>query len=294
MDDAAGRERVARVEALLEEVEGLRDPLAREKANEVAQALLELYGEGLERMVGAIAEHDGDGRLAEAFAADELVSHLLLLHDLHPVPLEERVRGALEDVRPYLESHGGNVELAGVEEGVVRLRLQGSCSGCPSSTATLKLAIEDAVRRAAPEVEEIEAEGVEEPAPVPSGLVQLELSGALRPEPSQPGPAWTMAGGVPVVPGGGPVLKQVAGEPVLFVKLERAVYAYRPLCPSCGASLEDAGLDGATLSCAGCAHSYDVRLAGRCADAADLHLEPVPLLVDDAGLVKVALGSVAA
>jgi Fe-S cluster biogenesis protein NfuA/nitrite reductase/ring-hydroxylating ferredoxin subunit len=293
MDDTAGRERVARVEALLEEVEGLGDPLAREKANEVAQALLELYGAGLERMVQAIAEHDGDGRLAEAFAGDELVSHLLLLHDLHPVPLEERVRGALEEVRPYLESHGGNVELAGVEEGVVRLRLQGSCSGCPSSTATLKLAIEDAVLRAAPEVEEIEAEGVEEEAaPAPSGLVQLEVSGALR-QP-QPGPAWTMAGGVPEVPGGGPVLKRVAGEDVLFVKLESDVYAYRPACPSCGVSLQEAGLDGATLRCAGCGHRYDVRLAGRSADAADLHLEPVPLLVDDTGLVKVALGSVAA
>ena len=68
------------------------------------------------------------------------------------------MREALEEVRPYLESHGGDVELLAVEDGVVRLRMQGSCSGCPSSAMTLKLAIEDAIRKHAPEVEQIEAE----------------------------------------------------------------------------------------------------------------------------------------
>ena len=75
------------------------------------------------------------------------------------MPLEQRIVDALDEVRPYLESHGGNVELLAVEEATVRLRLQGSCSGCPSSTMTLKLAIEKAIQKAAPEVEEVIAEG---------------------------------------------------------------------------------------------------------------------------------------
>jgi nitrite reductase/ring-hydroxylating ferredoxin subunit len=100
-----------------------------------------------------------------------------------------------------------------------------------------------------------------------------------------------MAGGVPQVPGGGPVLKHVSGEPVLFVRLGERFYAYRPACPGCEGSLEDATLDGAQLSCPACGHGYDVRHAGRCDAAPDLHLEPVPLLVDDDGLVRVALGS---
>ncbi|MEJ7716430.1 MAG: NifU family protein [Thermoleophilaceae bacterium] len=78
-----------------------------------------------------------------------------------PIPVEERVVGALEGVRPYLESHGGNVELVAVEDGVVRVRLEGSCDGCPSSAMTLKLAIEEAVHKAAPEVERVEAENAE-------------------------------------------------------------------------------------------------------------------------------------
>ena len=68
-------------------------------------------------MVAHVADRDDDGALAEALAGDELVAHLLLLHGLHPVPLEERVRGALDEVRPYLDSHGGDVELLGVEDG---------------------------------------------------------------------------------------------------------------------------------------------------------------------------------
>jgi Fe-S cluster biogenesis protein NfuA len=168
-----------RIEVLLEQVEGLADAEARAASLELVGGLLDLYGEGLARMVGHIAERD-DGTLAAALAADEVVAHLLLLHGLHPVPLEERVRGALAEVRPYLETHGGNVELLGVEDGVVRLALEGSCSGCPSSAMTLKLAIEAAIHKAAPDVQDVVAEDAERPA-----LIQLEVYTAC-PAPMHP------------------------------------------------------------------------------------------------------------
>jgi Fe-S cluster biogenesis protein NfuA len=177
LDDATARERVARVEALLAELEETAAGVPRDRAIELVQALLDLYGEGLRRMVVEIAARD-DGTMAAALAGDELVSHLLLLHGLHPVPLEQRVRGALDGVRPYLESHGGDVELLGIDDGVVRLALEGTCDGCPSSASTLSLAIEEAVRKAAPDVEGIEAAGVAPPAPAP--LLQIGLSDALR------------------------------------------------------------------------------------------------------------------
>ena len=170
MLEGEAQERVGRIEHLLEEVERLAEPAARDTATGLVEALLELYGEGLARIVDHVADRD-DGAIAAALAGDELVAHLLLLHGLHPVPLEARVRGALDEVRPYLASHGGDVELLGVEEGVARLRMQGSCNGCPSSAATLKLAIEDAIQRAAPDVEGIEAEGAVEP-----GLLQIEIA----------------------------------------------------------------------------------------------------------------------
>src|SRR6059036_2077685 len=103
------RELVGEVERLLEDAESLVDPVARATATGVVQALLELYGAGLERIVDAVAASADASALARAFADDELVAHLLLLHGLHPVALEDRVLDALGEVRPYLESHGGNV-----------------------------------------------------------------------------------------------------------------------------------------------------------------------------------------
>jgi Fe-S cluster biogenesis protein NfuA/nitrite reductase/ring-hydroxylating ferredoxin subunit len=284
LQDAEARDRVAKLEALLEDVESLEDPVARDKATAVVQALVELYGAGLERIVSEIAERDGGGELADAMAGDELVSHLLLLHDLHPVPLEARVLGALEEVRPYLESHGGDVELLGVEDGVVRLRMEGTCSGCPSSSATLKLAIEEAIHKAAPDVDAVEAEGAVEEQPP---LLKLETSDALR---QRPGPAWTPIQ-APQLASGQSAVTEVEGEPVLFLKLTRSVYAYRPSCPGCRSSLADGALDGAYVECPSCGKRYDVRRAGRSPDEPDLHLEPVPLLHDGNGGLKVALGA---
>ena len=159
---------VARVESLLDELDTVAEGPARDTATALVQALLDLYGEGLARIVDHVAERD-DGTLAEALGGDELVAPLLMLHGLHPVPLDRRVHEALAEVRPYLESHGGGVELVGIDEGVVRLQLQGSCSGCPSSAVTLKHAVEEAIHKAAPDVAGIVAED----APTP--LIQLEV-----------------------------------------------------------------------------------------------------------------------
>jgi Fe-S cluster biogenesis protein NfuA/nitrite reductase/ring-hydroxylating ferredoxin subunit len=303
LDDRAARERVARVEVLLEELESSIGAVSRDTALELVSALIDLYGEGLARMVEHVAARDDDGALARAMAADELVSHLLLLHGLHPVPVEARVRAALHEVRPYLESHGGDVELLGIDDGVVRVRMQGSCDGCASSAVTLKLAIEDAVHKAAPDVDRVEAEGATVPAhPPPPALLQIELSDALR-APAPPGAAdadaaaasasWAIAGAMPELESGGPVLRRVAGEPVLFVGVGAARYAYRPGCAACGASMDGGALAGDELRCPACGHAYDVRRAGRSLQSRELHLEPVPLLVDPAGLLRVALGAAA-
>jgi Fe-S cluster biogenesis protein NfuA len=168
---------VAQVEALLDRLDALPDAVARETATATVQALLALYGEGLRSVV----ERVGTAQ-ARALAEDELVAHLLLLHGLHPVPVEQRVRDALDGVRPYLESHGGDVELLGVANGVVRLRLRGSCEGCPASAMTLKLAIEEAVLNAAPDVDAVEAEGVDDPAH--ARLLQIECAPALAARPA--------------------------------------------------------------------------------------------------------------
>lgn len=295
------RELVAEVEQRLEQIETLEDAGARETAMGAIRALLGLYEAGLERMLEEIGARD-DGQLAAAFAGDELVAHLLLLHGLHPVPLEQRVLDGLAEVRPYLESHGGDVELVAIDGAAVRLRMQGSCNGCPSSAMTLKLAIENALAKAAPEIEQVIAE---EPEPEPGGLplLQIEPAGGSVAHAAAPAAllqievapglgstdGWTMAGGLPELNGGGMTVKRIGGQEVLFLRLGESLYAYRPRCPACGERLDTAQLTGPELTCGGCAHRYDALRAGRCLDAPQLNLEPVPLLVGDDGLVRLAL-----
>jgi Fe-S cluster biogenesis protein NfuA/nitrite reductase/ring-hydroxylating ferredoxin subunit len=268
-------ERLQRLEALIGRVQAL-DGEAREPAIDAIQALLHLHGDGLARILELAGEP-----LAGQLAGDELIGGLLLLHGLHPVPQEERVRQALDRVRPYLGSHGGGVELLAVEDGVVRLRLDGSCHGCPSSAETLKYAIEQSIIESAPDVAEIAVEGVSQ-AP-PTGFVPLAR---IQPAPPRD---WRPVAGLESLPAGTVRAQRVDGADVVFCRLDAGWYAYLDGCPGCGASLAAGGLEDGALACPACGHRYDVRAAGRCLGAADLHLRPLPLLVD-AGQVRVAAG----
>jgi Fe-S cluster biogenesis protein NfuA/nitrite reductase/ring-hydroxylating ferredoxin subunit len=272
--------------------------VARERAEELVRLVADLYGGGLERILDILY---GLGRLddvvLDALADDELISSLLLVHGLHPYDITTRVERALASVRPYLGSHGGDVELLGVSaDGVVRLRLLGSCDGCPSSAATLSLAVEGAVEAAAPEVTAIEVESVaEQPAAAP--LISLD---SLRVRLSEPDPvqgaAWVPVAEVATLASGGVVTCAAGDTAIVACRVGSDLYAFRDRCPACRAGLAGAtvgrrlgGAAGdAVLSCPGCRGHYDVRRAGRGMDDESLHLDPLPLL-DNGGTVSVAV-----
>jgi Fe-S cluster biogenesis protein NfuA/nitrite reductase/ring-hydroxylating ferredoxin subunit len=232
--------------------------------------------------------------LLDTLAGDPLVESLLLLHDLHPLDVDARIQRALDQVRPYLGSHAGGVEYVGVTDGVAHLRLEGSCHGCPSSTVTVRLAIEDAVKEAAPEVTEVAVEGMTEPAPPSPALLQIgrRPDGLDSPGPVEgAGPQDGQGGWVTLPdigpPSSRPVSASAAGMPVVICSVRGTLYAYRDGCVSCGSSLADAHLDREVLTCS-CGVTYDVRAAGRGIVDPSLHLEPLPLLTDSQG-VRVAI-----
>ena len=170
----APEELVERVQELLGSLDEIADPVAQHRVQELIGTVLELYGAGLERVLG-IVDDAGDDALPirQALLDDGVVSSLLLIHGLYPITLEERVVEALDSVRPFLASHGGNVELLSVEDGVARLRLEGSCNGCPASAETLENALKEAIDATAPDLLGLEVEGVvglEEKADEPAGL----------------------------------------------------------------------------------------------------------------------------
>lgn len=150
--DEEVRQRLSRIDALLGQLEADSGPAA-DTAMAAIEALTEVYGTAMARMV-ALAS--GYPQLIAAFDGDELLHHLMILHGVHPLPVAERVAKALEEVRPYLRSHGGEVELAAIDGGVARVRLSGSCDGCASSAATLKQAVASVVLAAAPELTGVE------------------------------------------------------------------------------------------------------------------------------------------
>jgi Fe-S cluster biogenesis protein NfuA len=162
----------ARVEKLAAKLENAGDPETRAAALDLVQSVVELHGVALNRMLQALAKTpEGEAAVLEALN-DDLVSAMLLLHGLHPDDIETRVLRGIEKVRPYLKSHGGDVELSSVHDGIVRLILHGSCGSCPSSSLTLKTAVEDALFEAAPDIVEIVADN---PAaqPASSNLVMI-------------------------------------------------------------------------------------------------------------------------
>lgn len=161
----------ARVEQLLERIAAVDGPSAR-LADDLVRSLVQLYGAGLERIVTAV--RDRAPELLDEVSQDVLVAGLLSVHDLHGRSVHDRVEAALDDVRPFLGSHGGDVTLVEVTDDVVHLRLEGSCNGCGSSETTLEYAVEGAVRTAAPEIDRIEVEGVAETPTTTGGLIPLE------------------------------------------------------------------------------------------------------------------------
>jgi Fe-S cluster biogenesis protein NfuA/nitrite reductase/ring-hydroxylating ferredoxin subunit len=304
----------ARVQDLQARLESVADPATRQLADELVAALMQMYGGGLEAVLQTLFAAGPDGeRLAAELAANPLVATLLLIHDLHPVPLEDRVLEALERVRPYMQSHGGQVELLSVERGVARIRLQGSCSDCSASSVTLELAIKQALEELAPDLDGLEVEGITAqtmggpglPMVTGSGPTGIELpvvvspatngaatNGAVAngagPAGSSSQPSWFDVPSVAELAAGAMAAVSVAGSDLVVANVDGTLLAYRDTCAACRAPLHDGELRSGALACRACRRSFFLPRAGRSMDDEQIQLQPVPLLREQ-GHVRVAL-----
>jgi Fe-S cluster biogenesis protein NfuA/nitrite reductase/ring-hydroxylating ferredoxin subunit len=279
--------------------------VVRERTEQLAAELTDLYGAALARIVAIAGESAPE--VVGRFAADELVASLLLVHGLHPHDVQRRIEDALDSVRPYLGSHGGDVALLDVvdrKDGpTVRLQFAGSCKSCPSSAVTLEFAVEDAVRAAAPEIASIEVVAAEAVAASgSSGLISAEsLMSHVHNGNTGPhaGAAWHPLPELEsLVPGevGGFL---VAGVPILACRISDDLFTYHDRCGRCHDSMAGAALHRpmgapvgqAVLRCPHCHAHFDVVHAGAGLDDAAVtasHLDPIPLLRRD-GVLSVAL-----
>ncbi|MGI8677521.1 MAG: NifU family protein, partial [Jatrophihabitans sp.] len=266
---------------------------AQARAEDLVGCVSGLYGAGMNRLLEILDESGVLGpAVFDAIADDELVSGLLLVHDLHPYDVDERVQRALDNVRPYLGSHGGDVELIGIDDdGVLTLQLLGSCDGCPSSAVTLELAVEGAVRTAAPELTRIEVR-TSTPAPTTAkagGVISLDSLRTRIDRPAEPAGAgtWVAVPDMLTVAEGmlaGFVVDELR---VAACRIGSDVFCFRDHCAHCGEDLAGGvverrlGDSAAVLRCPHCRAHFDVRRAGAGLDDPAEHLEPLPVLVRD-------------
>jgi Fe-S cluster biogenesis protein NfuA/nitrite reductase/ring-hydroxylating ferredoxin subunit len=285
-----------RVQELQAALDSAGATATRELAEELVSAVVQMYGVGLGRIVEALMAAGEEGeRIAIALTDDPLVSTLLLIHDLHPVPLETRVRAALDSVRPYMESHGGGVELLGLENGIARIFLRGSCSDCSASSVTLELAIKQALEEAAPDLEGLEVEGVAPetvngvglPIVTGSAPTGMELPVVMSDAPPAT-PSWFEVNSLGELAEGSVARVAMSGVDLLIANVDGTLLAYRDVCASCGGTMHDGSLEAGALRCRHCERSFFLPRAGRSLDGDKLQLEPVPLLREQ-GAVKVAL-----
>jgi Fe-S cluster biogenesis protein NfuA/nitrite reductase/ring-hydroxylating ferredoxin subunit len=295
--DALWRSAGDRIQTLLDATSA-GGTVARERAEQLVGEVVELYGAALSRVMAALGAR-ADTAMLNSLIADDLVASLLLVHGLHPHDVRRRVSDALDRVRPYLGSHGGDVHLLDIDGDTVKLQFAGSCKSCPSSAVTLELAVEDAIRAAAPEVSSIEVVAPEaapaEPTtviPAESLLAQVHARGHAN---GGKAAAWhplpDLADLAPGEVGG----FSVAAVMVLACRVGDQLYAYRDHCPSCDGSMAGAALHRRVgtaepvLRCPRCRAHFDVVHAGASLDdGLTRHLDPIPLLLRD-GVLSIAV-----
>jgi hypothetical protein len=161
------QQRLESIEIVIQQIEAASDPNVRTAARELVQLVMELHGAGLERILEILRSGGESGQsLLGNLGRDDMVSSLLVLYGLHPQTLEERVQGAVEKANRQIRSRSATVELAGMENGSVRLHLKANGHG-----PALKEVLEAAIYQAAPDITSLVIEGAEEK----QGFVPLEM-----------------------------------------------------------------------------------------------------------------------
>ena len=172
------QEDMQRIGGLVQEMESIADPAVRAATKGLVQSLLDLHGAALEKALDIVAEAGEPGlSIIDRLGRDSLVSSVLILYGIHPEDLESRVVRAVDRVRPQLRKQGCEVELLGVNDGAIRLRVETGSHTCGSTAKTVQATLEGAMYDAAPDLTSLVIEGLEEkPA---SGFVALDKVGGM-------------------------------------------------------------------------------------------------------------------
>jgi len=250
-------EAVARLDALVQTLE--------REGDERALALLQLIDAVHRPALALIAAGDLEHPVAHA---------LLAMYDLAPLDDDVLVEEALDEVRPYIHSHGGDIELLSVDDGVVHVRMSGSCDGCAASALTLRRGIETTLRDRYPAFREVVAHE-------PEGSPLLQIENLRR-------PLFVDAGRVDEVAPGALRGVVVDGIPVLLANAGGEIYGFRNACAIDGKALDGGRLADTVIVCPWHNCAYDARSGKRLDEPGEPGLAVVPVALRD-GVVQTAV-----
>ena len=167
------QQQVRQLGKLIAQFDQMPDGPQKNACRELVQLLMDVHGAGLERIMEIVFASAGPGHdTIDKLGRDTIAGSLLLLYSLHPDDLETRVHKAIEQIRPRLRKLSCSVELAGIVEGTVQIRVTTSGHACGSSTRDVRAILEEGVYELAPDLTSLEILGLDEPSN--SGFVALE------------------------------------------------------------------------------------------------------------------------
>lgn len=262
-----------RVDKAIAEVQAL-DPEVRAKAMTLKSTIEEFHKVGLTRIVKKLKDDPEGKKLLFELVDEPTVYALFAMHGLVRADLKTQVSRVIEMVRPYMQSHGGDVTLVDVKGKTVFVRLSGNCNGCSMSSVTLRNTVEESLNEHVPEVEKVEVVPNE---PEASGLVQLQASPA---DDSEHG--WIGGPLVSEIEEGKPFAFECDEDKVLLIKSAKGLRAFRNACAHQGLPLDGGILDNenGTITCPWHGFQFDSE-SGECFSAPQCQLEPFPLRVTD-------------
>jgi nitrite reductase/ring-hydroxylating ferredoxin subunit/Fe-S cluster biogenesis protein NfuA len=277
-----------RVDRAVGEVRGLPED-ARRRALALKAAVEEVHKVGLTTIVRALKADPRGKELLFELVDDPAVRMLFAMHGLIRADVRTRAQRVIEMVRPRIQSHGGDVTLVDVEDGIALVRLSGSCTGCSMSAVTLRYTVEDALKEQCPEITAVrqlpaepgedQGQGHDDGHSAPVTVIQIGL-------PTRPGHLATSGWFA------GPPVEQMSDERavavetpvgnVLLIKTKGGVRAYRNACAHQGLPLEGGMVDAdaGTITCPWHGFRFDCD-SGECLTAPSAQLEQFPVRVED-------------
>jgi len=228
-------------------------------------AIEDFHREALRRLLRALKDHPDVAERLRAAVSDRVVYGVLRFHGLLKAPLDERVQRALDEIRPAMQKHGGDVELVAIRmPDTVEVRLTGACHGCPASGQTLTEGVEKSIRQHCPEIVHINQVS-RGPAQASNGvhfISPFALHASL---------GWTDVCEFDDVPQDSIIERTVKGRSVLLSRSGSAVACFDNACAHLGMPLETGDIEAGVITCR--YHGFRYLLAtGECLTAPEVQL----------------------